>query len=90
MFSGAHVVVYSKNAEADRAFFRDVLGFKWVDAGSGRCSSDGSKRHRDCSQHNSDGNGSFCGFFRTSENRGGSPALHFPWLHLAKEVPEAK
>ena len=31
MFSGAHVVVYSKNAEADRAFFRDVLGFKWVD-----------------------------------------------------------
>jgi catechol 2,3-dioxygenase-like lactoylglutathione lyase family enzyme len=35
MFSGAHVVVYSKNAEADRAFFRDVLGFTWVDAGRG-------------------------------------------------------
>lgn len=35
MLSGAHVVVYSKNAEADRAFFRDVLGFKWVDAGHG-------------------------------------------------------
>jgi catechol 2,3-dioxygenase-like lactoylglutathione lyase family enzyme len=33
MISGAHVVVYSKNAEADRAFFRDVLGFKSVDAG---------------------------------------------------------
>jgi catechol 2,3-dioxygenase-like lactoylglutathione lyase family enzyme len=32
MFSGAHVVVYSKNAEADRAFFRDILGFKSVDA----------------------------------------------------------
>ena len=25
MISGAHVIVYSKNAEADRAFFRDVL-----------------------------------------------------------------
>jgi catechol 2,3-dioxygenase-like lactoylglutathione lyase family enzyme len=35
MFSGAHVIVYSKNAEADRAFFRDVLGFKSVDAGHG-------------------------------------------------------
>ena len=35
MISGAHMVVYSKNAEADRAFFRDVLGFKSVDAGHG-------------------------------------------------------
>jgi catechol 2,3-dioxygenase-like lactoylglutathione lyase family enzyme len=35
MFSGAHVIVYSKNAESDRAFFRDVLGFKSVDAGHG-------------------------------------------------------
>src|SRR5579864_3991408 len=35
MIFGAHVVVYSKNAEADRAFFRDVLGFKSVDAGHG-------------------------------------------------------
>jgi catechol 2,3-dioxygenase-like lactoylglutathione lyase family enzyme len=35
MISGAHVVVYSKNAEADRAFFREVLGFKSVDAGHG-------------------------------------------------------
>lgn len=35
MLSGAHVVIYSKNAEADRAFFRDVLGFKSVDAGHG-------------------------------------------------------
>ena len=24
MISGAHVVVYSKNTEADRAFFRDI------------------------------------------------------------------
>src|SRR5207245_2504737 len=35
MISGAHVVVFSKNAEADRAFFRDILGFKSVDAGHG-------------------------------------------------------
>lgn len=35
MISGAHVIIYSKNAEADRAFFRDVLGFKSVDAGHG-------------------------------------------------------
>ena len=35
MISGAHVVVYSKNAEADRAFFRDILGFKSVNAGHG-------------------------------------------------------
>jgi len=33
MISGAHVVVHSKNAGADRSFFRDVLGFKSVDAG---------------------------------------------------------
>jgi hypothetical protein len=31
--NGAHVVVYSKNPEADRAFFRDVLKFPFVDAG---------------------------------------------------------
>jgi catechol 2,3-dioxygenase-like lactoylglutathione lyase family enzyme len=35
MISGAHVVVYSKNAEADRAFVRDILRFKSVDAGHG-------------------------------------------------------
>jgi len=35
MISGAHVIVYSKDAEADREFFRDVLGFKSVDAGHG-------------------------------------------------------
>ena len=35
MISGAHVVVYSKDVEADRAFFRDVLSFKSVDAGHG-------------------------------------------------------
>lgn len=35
MISAAHVVLHTKNAEADRAFFRDVLGFKSVDAGHG-------------------------------------------------------
>lgn len=35
MILGAHVIVYSKDAEADRAFFRDVLGFPCVDAGHG-------------------------------------------------------
>jgi catechol 2,3-dioxygenase-like lactoylglutathione lyase family enzyme len=35
MIFGAHVVVYSKDAEADRAFLSEVLGFKSVDAGHG-------------------------------------------------------
>ncbi len=35
MIDGAHVVVYSKDSEADRAFFRDVLGFRHVDVGHG-------------------------------------------------------
>ena len=35
MISTAHIVIYTKNAEADRAFFRDVLGFRSVDAGRG-------------------------------------------------------
>lgn len=35
MINGAHMVIYSKNAEADRAFFRDVLKFSSVDAGHG-------------------------------------------------------
>jgi catechol 2,3-dioxygenase-like lactoylglutathione lyase family enzyme len=32
---GAHVIVYSKDATADRAFLREVLGFSSVDAGHG-------------------------------------------------------
>jgi catechol 2,3-dioxygenase-like lactoylglutathione lyase family enzyme len=35
MINGAHVVIYSQDAEADRAFLRDVLGFPSVDAGHG-------------------------------------------------------
>jgi catechol 2,3-dioxygenase-like lactoylglutathione lyase family enzyme len=35
MISGAHVILFSKDAEADRDFLRDVLGFPSVDAGHG-------------------------------------------------------
>jgi len=35
MISGAHMILYSQDAEADRAFFRDVLNFPAVDAGHG-------------------------------------------------------
>jgi len=33
--TGAHVLLYSDDPAADRAFFRDVLGFRAVDAGEG-------------------------------------------------------
>ena len=33
MIFGAHVIVFSNDAPADRAFFRDVLGYSSVDAG---------------------------------------------------------
>lgn len=36
MISGVHVIVYSKDATADRAFIQNVLGFSGVDAGNGR------------------------------------------------------
>jgi len=35
MIIRAHTIIYSKNPEKDRAFFRDVLGFDSVDAGNG-------------------------------------------------------
>jgi hypothetical protein len=35
MLIGAHVVIYSTNPGADRAFFRDVLKLPHVDAGKG-------------------------------------------------------
>ena len=35
MITGLHAIIYSSDAEADRAFFRDVLGFAAVDAGRG-------------------------------------------------------
>jgi hypothetical protein len=34
-FSGAHFLIYSRDPDADRAFVRDVLGFRSVDAGHG-------------------------------------------------------
>lgn len=35
VLSGTHVIIYSRDAEADRAFLRDVLGLGHVDAGHG-------------------------------------------------------
>jgi catechol 2,3-dioxygenase-like lactoylglutathione lyase family enzyme len=35
MINGAHVIIYSQDADADRAFIRDVLRFPGVDAGNG-------------------------------------------------------
>jgi catechol 2,3-dioxygenase-like lactoylglutathione lyase family enzyme len=35
VINGAHVILYSRDAEADRAFLRDVLGLPGVDAGDG-------------------------------------------------------
>jgi len=35
VITGAHTILYSTNADADRAFLRDVLGLTHVDAGDG-------------------------------------------------------
>ena len=35
MIIGSHFLIYSKDAERDRAFFRDVLGFSSIDTGDG-------------------------------------------------------
>jgi catechol 2,3-dioxygenase-like lactoylglutathione lyase family enzyme len=35
VIAGAHTIVFAEDAEAARAFFRDVLGFPAVDAGDG-------------------------------------------------------
>lgn len=35
MIMGAHVLLYSEQPELDRAFFRDVLGFPFIDVGGG-------------------------------------------------------
>ncbi len=35
MITGAHSIIYSRKPDADRAFFRDVLGLPSVDAGDG-------------------------------------------------------
>ena len=35
MFNGGHIVIYSTDADADRRFFRDVIGLDNVDVGGG-------------------------------------------------------
>jgi hypothetical protein len=35
MIFGAHTILYSKDAEADRLFLKDIIGFPSVDAGHG-------------------------------------------------------
>lgn len=35
MINGFHAIIYTRDAVADRAFFKDVLGLKSVDAGDG-------------------------------------------------------
>ena len=35
IITGAHCIIYSTDAEADRAFLRDVLGLSGVDVGGG-------------------------------------------------------
>ena len=35
LISGVHALIYSHDAEADRAFFREVLGLDSVDSGGG-------------------------------------------------------
>lgn len=35
MIFGAHLLLYSQDPEADRTFFRDVLGLPYVDVGHG-------------------------------------------------------
>lgn len=33
--TGLHAILYTRDVEADRAWFADVLGLDWVDAGGG-------------------------------------------------------
>lgn len=35
MIYGAHVIIFSRDADADRAFLRDTLGFSSIDVGGG-------------------------------------------------------
>jgi catechol 2,3-dioxygenase-like lactoylglutathione lyase family enzyme len=35
MITGAHVIIYSKKPDTDRAFLRDILGLSHVDIGGG-------------------------------------------------------
>ena len=44
MITGAHAVLFTTDADADREFFRDVLEFPSVDAGSIRAPSASTQR----------------------------------------------
>ena len=35
MLIGSHIIIQSMNADADRAFIRDVLGLSGIDSGGG-------------------------------------------------------
>jgi hypothetical protein len=35
MINGAHVIIYSKDAEADKSFIKDILKFQFVDVNKG-------------------------------------------------------
>ncbi|TMR96786.1 VOC family protein [Nonomuraea basaltis] len=35
MINGAHLIIYSRDADADRAFIRDVLGYPYAEVGGG-------------------------------------------------------
>lgn len=35
MLTGTHLIIYTRDADADRAFFRDILRLSSVDAGEG-------------------------------------------------------
>jgi catechol 2,3-dioxygenase-like lactoylglutathione lyase family enzyme len=35
MINGAHMIIYSRDADADRAFLRDVIGLSGIDSGGG-------------------------------------------------------
>ena len=35
MITGAHAIIYSEDADADRAFLRDTIGFTGIDSGGG-------------------------------------------------------
>jgi hypothetical protein len=48
MITGAHSIIYSKNPDADRAFFQDVLQLTKVDVGEGGSSSGCPRRKSPC------------------------------------------
>ena len=35
MITGTHAILYTTDADATRAFLRDILGLRWVDSGDG-------------------------------------------------------